>query len=145
MADIPRSTNARHVSTHRGVGLTAGGTIMVWRLELRSSGNSETTLWITLIGKRHQYARIKCQDFRGRSCVGFKGATSAIKISLYFFHSKFELGSRETGVGYKIPPQPKFVSGVPLQGFYRRPTFGDIFPNLSGGRASATFPSSVDG
>ena len=32
-----------------------------------------------------------------------KGATSAVTISLYFLHSKFELESRGTGIGYKIP------------------------------------------
>ena len=32
-----------------------------------------------------------------------KGATLAVTISLYFLHSKFELRSRGTGVGYKIP------------------------------------------
>ena len=41
--------------------------------------------------------------------------------------------------------QSKFVSGVTLQGFYRCPTFDDIFLNLFGNRASATFSSYADG
>ena len=90
--------------THRDVGLAASGTIMVWRLGLRSGGNFERTLRTSLIRERLQHARIECQDFRGRSCVEFKETTSAVKIFLHFLRSKLELGSRGTGVGYKIPP-----------------------------------------
>ena len=74
-----------------------------------------------------------------------QGDNFGCEISLYFLHSKLELESKRTGVGYKIPPQLKFALGVTLQGFCQLSTFGDIFSNLSGGRAIATFPSSADG
>ena len=67
------------------------------------------------------------------------------EISLYFLHSKLELESKRTGVGYKIPPQLKFMPGVTLRGFYWRLASGGIFPGLFDGRASVTFPSSADG
>ena len=53
-----------------------------------------------------------------------------MSISLYFFHSKFKLESRGTGVGYKIPPA-EVLSGIDymttLPGLLREP--GSITEN----------------
>ena len=77
-------------------------------------------------GSSTNMANVKISD--NHQVRKLRGATSAVRISLYFLHSKSELRSRGTGVGYKIPPV-KVCKRPTLPGLFQLSILCGVFLN----------------
>ena len=117
---------------HRGRWLTTDRIIIAPYLGQRSSKNFKKIFSDHLDLKKNSSTgtpNIKISE--NNRVWKSRRTTSVVKIFLYFLHSKFELESREIGVGYKITPA-EVRKRPTLPGLFRLSILCGIFLNSPG-------------